>query len=59
MAVYVALYALGFLASSLSSLSGFIPVLIYLCYMTILILGLYFSMGTIGFLASWWVCWVV
>jgi transmembrane 9 superfamily protein 2/4 len=41
------------MVSSLSNLAGPIPMLIYLCYMTILILGLYFAMGTIGFLASW------
>lgn len=52
-AVYIALYALGFLASSMSTLAGGIPILIYLCYMTILILGVYFSMGTVGFAASW------
>lgn len=54
MALYVALYAVGFLFSSLHTLAGFLPVLIYLCYMTILILGLYFAMGTVGFAASYW-----
>ena len=52
-AVYVAVYALGFLASSLFTLTGGIPVFIYLCYMTIFISGLYFAMGTVGFLASY------
>lgn len=52
-ALYVAVYALGFLLSSLHTLAGFIPIFIYLCYMTILILGLYFAMGTVGFVASW------
>lgn len=53
-ALYISFYALAFLASSLSSLQGFIPVLIYLCYMTILILAFYFAMGTIGFMSSFW-----
>lgn len=52
MAFYVALYAIGFLGSSLHNLSGFLPVLTYLCYMSIMILGLFTSMGTVGFLAS-------
>lgn len=38
-ALYVALYALGFMASSLHTLAGGIPVLIYTCYMAILITG--------------------
>lgn len=52
-AIYIALYALGFLMSSTSSLTGFMPVLIYLSYMTIIILGIFFSMGTVGFAASY------
>lgn len=54
MAIYVSLYALGFLASSMSSLTGFIPVFIYLCYMTLFTLAFYFAMGTLGFLSSLW-----
>lgn len=53
-AMYISLYALAFLASSLSSLTGFMSVFIYLCYMTILILAFYFAMGTIGFVSSFW-----
>ena len=52
-AFYVLLYALGFLMSSLSTLSGVIPVFIYLCYMSIIILGVYFAMGTVGFVSSY------
>ena len=52
MALYVALYALGFLGSSLHNLSGLLPLLTYLSYMTILILGLYMAAGTVGFAAS-------
>lgn len=53
-AVYIALYALGFLASSMTSLTGSLSVFIYLCYMAIFITGLYFAMGTIGFAGSFW-----
>jgi len=52
-AIYISLYALGFLVSSLSSLTGFIPVTLYLCYMSIIITGVYFGMGTVGFAASY------
>lgn len=58
-AIYVSLYALGFLASSMSSLTGFIPVFIYLCYMTLFTLAFYFAMGTLGFLASLWFVFVI
>jgi transmembrane 9 superfamily protein 2/4 len=51
-ALYVGLYAFGFLFSSLSSLHGFLPVLLYLSYTTILCLGLYLAMGAIGFVSS-------
>jgi transmembrane 9 superfamily protein 2/4 len=51
-AFYVALYAVGFLGSSLHNLSGFLPVLTYLSYMSIMILGLFTAMGTVGFLSS-------
>jgi hypothetical protein len=51
-AFYVALYAVGFLGSSLHNLSGFLPVLTYLSYMSIMILGLFTAMGTVGFGAS-------
>jgi hypothetical protein len=43
----VALYAVGFLGSSLHNLSGFLPTLTYLSYMSIMILGLYTAMGTV------------
>ncbi len=52
-AIWVAGYALTFLFGSLATLSGPIPVLIYLCYMSILILGCYLAMGTVGWLASY------
>lgn len=52
-AIYIALYALGFMVSSLSSLAGIIPAIIFLSYMTILILGVYFAVGTVGFISSY------
>lgn len=52
-AVYIALYAIGFLFSTLTKMTGFMPILIYLCYMTIIILGVYFALGTVGFVASY------
>lgn len=51
-ALYTALYTLGFLSSSLAALSGGLPVFIYLSYMTIAILGFFLAMGTVGFAAS-------
>eukprot|EP00798_Chlamydomonas_sp_ICE-L_P020229 gene20229-26982_t len=53
-AMYMAIYAVGFLITSLSVLSGGLPVFIYICYMTIFVLGLYLAMGSVGFLASYW-----
>jgi hypothetical protein len=52
-AFYTTIYAFGFLLSSLSNMAGFLPVLIYLSYMTVIILGVYFSLGTVGFVASY------
>ena len=57
--IYVLLYALGFLMSSLSTLNGMIPVFIYLCYMSVIILGVYFAMGTVGFLSSYLVVYYI
>lgn len=51
-AFYVALYAVGFLGSSLHNLNGFLPILTYLSYMSIMILGLFTAMGTVGFASS-------
>lgn len=51
-AFYVALYAVGFLGSSLHNLNGFLAVLTYLSYMSIMILGLFTAMGTVGFVSS-------
>lgn len=50
----MAVYALGFMMSTLRTLDGFIPVFIYLSYMTFFILSFYFAMGTVGWFASWW-----
>ena len=52
-AIYISLYAFGFLLSNLKTLAGIIPALIFISYMTIMILGVYFAMGTVGFLSSY------
>ncbi|KAI8474011.1 MAG: hypothetical protein J3K34DRAFT_383427 [Monoraphidium minutum] len=51
-ALYVAAYSVGFLSSTLRQLSGFLPVLVYVSYMSIFVSGLYFAMGAVGFAAS-------
>ncbi|PNW74488.1 hypothetical protein CHLRE_12g494350v5 [Chlamydomonas reinhardtii] len=52
--LYIGLYAVGFMASSLPTLSGALPVFIYLCYMSLFVLAFYYAMGTLGFAASLW-----
>ncbi|GBF98960.1 hypothetical protein Rsub_12606 [Raphidocelis subcapitata] len=52
-AMYVALYSVSFLSSTLGNLSGFLPVLVYGSYMSIFVIGLYLSMGTVGFVSSY------
>lgn len=54
MSLYIGLYAVGFMASSLPTLSGALPVFIYLCYMSLFVLAFYYAMGTLGFAASLW-----
>jgi|AntDeeMetagen134_2_1112570.scaffolds.fasta_scaffold43979_1 transmembrane 9 superfamily protein 2/4 len=51
--MYIVVYALGFLLSSMSTLAGAIPVFLYLSYMSILIVGVYLGLGTVGFAASY------
>jgi transmembrane 9 superfamily protein 2/4 len=52
-AVYVALYSVAFLSWSLGNLSGFLPVMVYASYMSIFVMGLYLSMGAVGFVSSY------
>mmetsp|Transcript_12263 Transcript_12263/g.36002 ORF Transcript_12263/g.36002 Transcript_12263/m.36002 type:complete len:676 (-) Transcript_12263:344-2371(-) len=52
-AVYIAIYAIGFLLSRVRYMNGFMPIFIYFSYMTIVILGIYFAMGAVGFIASY------
>ncbi|KXZ49791.1 hypothetical protein GPECTOR_19g242 [Gonium pectorale] len=52
--LYLALYALGFLVSTMSSLHGFIPLFIYVTYMSIIVIAFYYAMGALGFAASLW-----
>jgi transmembrane 9 superfamily protein 2/4 len=52
-AIYITIYSFSFLLSRLSAMAGFMPVFIYVSYMAVIILAVYFAMGTIGFLASY------
>ncbi|KDD74081.1 endomembrane protein 70, partial [Helicosporidium sp. ATCC 50920] len=51
-ALYVALYSVGFLVNTLHNLSGFVPILLYLSYMALLVWCIFLALGTLGFLAS-------
>lgn len=53
LALYVAVYSLGFLFNTLKHLSGFVPVVLYLSYMGLLVWCVFLASGTIGFLASY------
>eukprot|EP01025_Chloroclados_australasicus_P052878 TRINITY_DN6182_c0_g2_i1.p1 TRINITY_DN6182_c0_g2~~TRINITY_DN6182_c0_g2_i1.p1 ORF type:complete len:676 (+),score=29.99 TRINITY_DN6182_c0_g2_i1:38-2029(+) len=53
LAFFVLLYAFYFMATTLDNLSGTLSVFVYLAYMSLVVLGLYVSMGTIGFLSSY------
>ncbi|KAI8465394.1 MAG: Endomembrane protein 70-domain-containing protein [Monoraphidium minutum] len=50
--LYVALYSVSFLTGTLHNLTGFLPILVYFSYMSIFIVGLFFAMGTVGFVSS-------
>lgn len=52
MALYVLLYATGFLFNTLNDISGVLSAFIYLVYMSLLGWGLYLTFGTVGFLSS-------
>ena len=49
---YIMMYAIGFLVTTLHSLSGGLPVILYLSFMTIFVWGVFLASGTIGFLSS-------
>ena len=51
--VYVLLYSAGFLFNTLHNLTGVLPIILYLCYMLLLVWCMFLAMGTIGFLASY------
>ncbi|EFN55304.1 hypothetical protein CHLNCDRAFT_134265 [Chlorella variabilis] len=50
--VYVLIYSIGFLVNTLHKLTGVLPVVLYLAYMSLLVWCLFLAMGTIGFLSS-------
>jgi transmembrane 9 superfamily protein 2/4 len=51
-ALYVALYSVGFLSNTLNNLTGFLPILVYFSYNAIFVVSLYFAMGMVGFVSS-------
>jgi hypothetical protein len=53
-AIYVGLHAITFLFTTLYQLNGFVPVFIYLSYMSMSIFAIYLAMGTVGFASSLW-----
>ena len=54
MAIYIGLHAITFLFTTLQQLTGFVPVFIYLSYMSMTIFAIYLAMGTVGFASSLW-----
>ena len=52
LALYMAIYAVGFLVNTLHLLSGFLSVLLYLSYMILILWAVYLAMGTVGFASS-------
>lgn len=51
-ALYIMVYALGFLVTTLHSLSGGLSVVVYLSFMAVFVYGIFLAAGTIGFLSS-------
>ena len=49
---YIMMYAIGFLVTTLHSLSGGLPVILYMSFMAIFVWGIFLASGTIGFLSS-------
>ena len=44
--------AVGFLVNTLNNLTGFLPIVLYVCYMGLMVWCLSLVMGTVGFLSS-------
>ena len=53
LALYVLAYSIAFLVNTLHHLTGFVPVVLYLCYMGLLVWCIFLAAGTIGFLSSY------
>jgi len=51
-AFYIMVYAIGFLVTTLHSLSGGLSVILYIAFMTVFVFGVFLASGTIGFLSS-------
>ena len=52
LAIYVLIYSVGFLFNTLHHLSGMLPIVLYISYMSLLVWCIYLAMGTLGFLSS-------
>ncbi|KAK9828352.1 hypothetical protein WJX74_010345 [Apatococcus lobatus] len=52
--LYVGLYALWFLLSTLHALSGLLSMILYLSYMALLLWAIWLAMGAVGFLSSFY-----
>ena len=50
--IYMALYAIGFLFSTLHLFNGFLSSIVYLSYMILILWAIYLAFGTVGFLSS-------
>eukprot|EP00210_Caulerpa_lentillifera_P000724 g701.t1 len=51
-ALYIMIYAIGFLFNTLHNLDGGLSVVIYMSFMTVFVWGIFLAMGTVGFLSS-------
>eukprot|EP01026_Neomeris_dumetosa_P009367 TRINITY_DN13145_c0_g2_i1.p1 TRINITY_DN13145_c0_g2~~TRINITY_DN13145_c0_g2_i1.p1 ORF type:complete len:529 (-),score=21.65 TRINITY_DN13145_c0_g2_i1:363-1949(-) len=52
-AIFVLIYAIYFMVTTLDDLAGNLSMIVYLSYMSVLVLCAYIASGTVGFLASY------
>mmetsp|Transcript_3544 Transcript_3544/g.8825 ORF Transcript_3544/g.8825 Transcript_3544/m.8825 type:complete len:694 (-) Transcript_3544:103-2184(-) len=53
-ALYIGLYAVGFLIWSLHNLIGATSIMVYLTYMGLLVAAIYVALGSVGFVFAFW-----
>eukprot|EP01025_Chloroclados_australasicus_P055854 TRINITY_DN6857_c0_g1_i2.p1 TRINITY_DN6857_c0_g1~~TRINITY_DN6857_c0_g1_i2.p1 ORF type:complete len:448 (-),score=23.30 TRINITY_DN6857_c0_g1_i2:465-1808(-) len=53
-AIFVFIYAIGFIFTTLDQMEGFNAMCVYFSYMLLIVFGLYIAAGTVGFMASYW-----